>query len=277
MKKPGKPRKAYDNHSFLHSDGARVLRIQTEYMEPDQRLQRLGIKHAVIFFGSARIRPGGKRDWYAEAADLAEKIARWTLQEHAPEERYHICTGGGPGIMEAVHVGAARVDVGLNIGLNISLPFEQHLNPSVLAERAFEFHYFFMRKFWFVNLSAAALIFPGGFGTLDELFELLTLTQTGKSAPMPILLYGRQFWKKIVNFKALVDEGLISPEDLGMFTIVDSVDEAYAVISMGLGRSHSERARYGERPLKPELRFERETKRDEQPQVTVRNRKKKSR
>lgn len=247
MKKKDKLVKAYDNRDFLHGDGARMLRIQSEYMEPDQRLQRLGVKHTVIFFGSARIQPGGKRDWYGEAADLAENIARWTTQAHAPAERYHICTGGGPGIMEAAHVGAARVDIGLNIGFNISLPFEQHINPSVKADHAFEFHYFFMRKFWFVNLSAAAVIFPGGFGTLDELFELLTLTQTGKSAPMPIVLYGRKFWTGIINFKGLVEAGLISAGDLDLFKIVDSVEEAAAMIRGGTGKSHSERARAGER------------------------------
>jgi uncharacterized protein (TIGR00730 family) len=251
MKKTGKTAKAYDNRKFLHSDGARVLRIQAEYMEPDQRLQKCGIKHTVIFFGSARIKPGGKPDYYAAAADLAEKIAAWTTSEHVPGQRYHICTGGGPGIMQAAHEGAARVDVHLNVGLNISLPFEQHLNPSVKPDHAFEFHYFFMRKFWFVNLAAAAVIFPGGFGTLDELFELLTLTQTGKSAQMPIILYGKSFWEKTVNFQGLADAGLISPEDLNFFTIVDSVDEAYGLLSGGLGSSHSERARAGLKNLKP--------------------------
>jgi uncharacterized protein (TIGR00730 family) len=250
MKKTSKTAKAYDNRKFLHSDGARVLRIQAEYMEPDQRLQKCGIKHTVIFFGSARIKPGGKPDYYAAAADLAEKIAAWTSSEHVPEQRYHICTGGGPGIMQAAHEGAARIDVQLNVGLNISLPFEQHLNPSVKPDHAFEFHYFFMRKFWFVNLAAAAVIFPGGFGTLDELFELLTLTQTGKSASMPIILYGKSFWEKTVNFQGLADAGLISPEDLNFFTIVDSVDEAYGLLSGGLGSSHSERARAGLKNLK---------------------------
>jgi len=243
MKKTVKMLKAYDNSEFLHSDGARMLRIQAEYMEPDQRLQRNGIKHTVIFFGSARIKPGDKPGYYASAADLAEKLAKWTVREHAPDERYHICTGGGPGIMQAAHEGAARVDMKLNIGLNISLPFEQHINPCVKADHAFEFHYFFMRKFWFVNLAAAAVIFPGGFGTFDELFELLTLTQTGKSAPMPIVLFGKSFWTKAVNFSALVDAGLISPGDLKLFTIVDSIDEAFKIVSRGLGSSHSERAR----------------------------------
>lgn len=250
MKKISKMLKAYDNSAFLHSDGARLLRIQSEYMEPDQRLQRQGIKHAVIFFGSARIQPGDKPGYYAAAAGLAEKLAAWTTDAHAPEQRYHICTGGGPGIMQAAHEGAARVDIKLNLGLNISLPFEQHINPSLRMDQAFEFHYFFMRKFWFVNLAAAAVIFPGGFGTFDELFELLTLTQTGKSAPMPIVLYGKSFWNKAVNFRALADAGLISPEDLKLFKIVDSIDEAFGIISGGLGSSHSERARAGHKDAK---------------------------
>ena len=250
MKKTPKLLKAYDNRKFLHSDGARMLRIQSEYMEPDQRLQRNGIKHTVIFFGSARIKPGDKAGYYAAAASLAEKLAAWTVKAHAAGERYHICTGGGPGIMQAAHEGAARVDMRLNIGLNISLPFEQHLNPCVLPDHAFEFHYFFMRKFWFVNLAAAAVIFPGGFGTFDELFELLTLTQTGKSVPMPIVLFGKSFWNKALNLRALADEGLISPEDLQLFRIVDSVDEAFRIVSGGLGSSHSERARAGKKDPK---------------------------
>ena len=256
MKKNSKTLKAYDNSEFLHSDGARMLRIQSEYMEPDQRLLRKGIKHTVIFFGSARIQPGDKPGYYAAAAGLAEKLAAWTTREHVPTERYHICTGGGPGIMQAAHEGAARVDMKLNIGLNISLPFEQHINPSVLPDHAFEFHYFFMRKFWFVNLSAAAVIFPGGFGTFDELFELLTLTQTGKSAPMPIVLYGKSFWTKAINFKALADAGLISRDDLKLFKIVDTIDEAFKIVSSGLGSSHSERARSGLKDAWPTVKKE---------------------
>jgi uncharacterized protein (TIGR00730 family) len=231
--------KAYDNKKFLHSYAARPLRILSEYMEPDQRLEQLGVSRAVIFFGSARTQRGGKPDYYTAAADLAEKMARWTLQEHAEIERCYICTGGGPGIMQAAHEGAARVDAALNLGFNISLPFEQHINPCVEPDRAFEFHYFFTRKFWFINVAAGAVIFPGGFGTLDELFELLTLTQTGKSAPMPILLYGREFWTKVVNFKLLVERGLISADDLALFSIVNSVDEAFGKLSRGIGHSSS--------------------------------------
>jgi uncharacterized protein (TIGR00730 family) len=237
--KPNKTVKAYDNKKFLHSTGARSLRILSEYMEPDQRLQQLGVSRAVIFFGSARTSRGGKPDYYAAAADLAEKMARWTLQEHAESERCYICTGGGPGIMQAAHEGAARVDASLNIGLNISLPFEQHINPCVESERAFEFHYFFTRKFWFINLAAGAVIFPGGFGTMDELFELLTLTQTGKSARMPILLYGREFWTKVINFKLLAQRSLISPEDLDLFTVVNSVNEAFSKLTREVGASSS--------------------------------------
>ncbi|HWU69407.1 MAG TPA: LOG family protein [Stenotrophobium sp.] len=229
-----KTRKAYDNSSFLHSDTARGLRILSEYLEPEQRLRRLNINNGVIFFGSARTVPGGRPDYYAAAANLAERIAQWTLRSHAPRDRYYIVTGGGPGIMQAAHEGAARVNRALNIGLNISLPFEQHLNPCVKPNHAFEFHYFFMRKFWFLNLARAAVIFPGGFGTMDELFELLTLTQTGKSSAMPILLYGRAYWERTVNFKSLAQAGLISREDRKLFRIVNSVDEACAALGSGL-------------------------------------------
>ena len=189
------PTKAYKNEHFLMSESARPIRILAEYLEPAQRFSELAIRNAVIFFGSARLRVDdlARRNYYRDAADLAERLARWTVDAHPDGERYHVVTGGGPGIMEAAHVGAARVDRRLNIGLNISLPFEQSGNPHVDDSRALEFHYFFLRKFWFLNLARAAVIFPGGFGTLDELFELLTLTQTGKSAPMPILLYGREF------------------------------------------------------------------------------------
>lgn len=228
--------KAYENLEFLHSEEARPVRILCEYLEPARRFAKLGVKNALIFFGSARIRNETRLtpNYYAEAADLAERVARWTLAHHAPGERYHIVTGGGPGIMEAAHEGAARVDRQLNIGLNISLPFEQHGNPYLAEGMAVEFHYFFLRKFWFLNLARGAVIFPGGFGTLDELFELLTLTQTGKSAPMPICLYGREFWEGLINFRLLVERGLISPGDVELFRVVDGVDEAFEVLRSGL-------------------------------------------
>lgn len=233
-----KPVKAYKNSKFLMSEEARSLRILCEYLEPASRFKRKGVHNAVIFFGSARTQPKSKkgRDYYALAADLAERLAAWTSREHKRGERYFICTGGGPGIMEAAHEGAARVDRSLNIGLNISLPFEQHVNPHVKLDHAFEFHYFFMRKFWFLNLARGAVIFPGGFGTLDELFELLTLTQTGKSAPMPIILFGRAFWEKTVDFAGLARQGLIGKEDLKLFRVCDSVEEAFAFLKTGLTR-----------------------------------------
>ncbi|HEX4872799.1 MAG TPA: LOG family protein [Nevskiaceae bacterium] len=224
--------KAYKNPEFLMSEEARSVRILCEYLEPERRFRRLGIERAVIFFGSARITADSPT--YRDAAALAEQLARWTQAEHRGRSRYHIVSGGGPGIMAAAHEGAARVDRRLNIGLNISLPFEQHVNPHLETSQALEFHYFFMRKFWFLNLARAAVIFPGGFGTLDELFELLTLTQTGKSAPMPILLYDRAFWEEVVNFPALARRGLISAEDLSLFAYADRPDEAFARLREGL-------------------------------------------
>ena len=233
--------KAYKNEEFLMSEEARALRILAEYMEPARRFKKLGIRHAVIFFGSARTRalPELGRDFYTEAADFAEQVARWTTDSHERGERYYICTGGGPGIMEAAHEGGARVDRDLNIGLGISLPFEQHGNPHVEFSRALEFHYFFMRKFWFLNLARAAVIFPGGFGTMDELFELLTLTQTGKSAPMPIVLYGKDFWEGLFDFRLLAERKLISEADLSLFKICDSIDEAMAYLVPTLEKYHS--------------------------------------
>ena len=228
--------KAYRNSKFLTGEDARTVRILCEYLEPASRFQRKGIHKAVIFFGSARTPAKPRRgvNYYAHAADLAEKLAAWTKRQHARKERFYICTGGGGGIMQAVHEGAARVDRHLNIGLNISLPFEQNLNPHVEHEHAFEFHYFFMRKFWFLNLARAAVIFPGGFGTMDELFELLTLTQTGKSSRMPIVLYGRKFWEETVDFAGLARRGLISRSDLELFRICDSAQEAFDFLSVGL-------------------------------------------
>ena len=224
------PLKAYKNPEFLMSEEARTVRMLCEYLEPERRFRRLGVRNAVIFFGSARIRAGdraGNRDFFAEAADLGERLAKWTTAEHPVRDRYHVCTGGGPGIMQAAHAGAARVDRLLNVGLNISLPFEQHVNDYVELTHALEFHYFFMRKFWFLKLAAAMVVFPGGFGTFDELFELLTLTQTGKSSRMPIVLYGKTFWEEAVNFRKLAEFNLISEADLHLFRLCDSVDEAF--------------------------------------------------
>jgi len=233
--------KAYKNPDFLLGEDARPVRILCEYLEPLARFEKHSVRRAIIFFGSARLRtiaPGADgtsgRDYYAMAADLAEKLARWTLKHHAPKDRYYLCTGSGPGIMEAAGRGVARVDRKLSIGLNISLPFEQFMNEFVTEDLAFEFHYFFMRKFWFMKLAEAMVVFPGGYGTFDELFEMLTLVQTGKAAPMPFVLFGREFWEETINFQALVRRGLISPEDVDRIFFADSVDEAFDYLTRRL-------------------------------------------
>ncbi len=223
--------KAYNNADFLNGDDARSVRILCEYLEPMSRLRQAGVSRAIVAFGSARVRrltEGSTGvDYFHDAAELGERLARWTTEAHQPKERYHLVTGGGPGIMEALHEGSARVNRALNVGIGISLPFEQHGNPYLDAGHGYEFHYFFMRKFWFMNLAKAVVVFPGGFGTLDELFEVLTLTQVGKAQAMPVVLYGSEFWKEILNIPALTRRGLISAADEGIFSYADSVDEAF--------------------------------------------------
>jgi len=223
--------KAYNNSDFLTGEDARSVRILCEYLEPLSRLKREGVQRAIVAFGSARLRPqtaeGTERDWFRQAAELGERLARWTVEAHPHDQRYHLVTGGGPGIMEAFHEGGAKVDRSLNIGMGISLPFEQHGNPHLDARLGFEFHYFFMRKFWFMNLAKAFVVFPGGYGTLDELFEVLTLMQVGKAEKMPVVLFGRDYWDEVLNLPALARRGLIAESDLDLFHLVDSVDEAY--------------------------------------------------
>jgi uncharacterized protein (TIGR00730 family) len=228
--------KAYRNADFLMSAEARTIRMLCEYVEPQTRLALRGVSRAIIFWGSARIRPKPKSgpDYFQLATDLAERLARWTVQAHDPSDRFFFCCGGGPGIMEASSRGVARVDKRLNVALNISLPFEQSVNDHVAPELTFEFHYFFMRKFWFMKLAEAMVVFPGGFGTFDELFEMLTLVQTGKVRPMPFVLIGREFWKEAVNFEALARRGLISRADYEQIRFADTVDEAFAHLSRQL-------------------------------------------
>ena len=227
--------KAYNNADFLNGDDARSVRILCEYLEPLSRLRKQGVHRAIVAFGSARVRRlqegATGTDYFHDAAELGERLARWTVTEHPVGGRYHLVTGGGPGIMEALHEGSARVDQTLNVGIGISLPFEQHGNPWLDDGRGFEFHYFFMRKFWFMNLAKAVVVFPGGFGTMDELFEVLTLTQVGKASPMPVVLYGSEFWKEILNLPALTRRGLISPRDEEIFRYADTVDEAFAALT----------------------------------------------
>src|SRR5699024_9351624 len=167
------------------------------------------------------------RDYYDLARALASRLAEWTTHRHDAEDRFYICTGGGPGIMEAANRGAADSNPELSMGLNISLPHEQRSNAYVSDDLNLDFHYFFMRKFWFLNLARALVVFPGGFGTMDELFEVLTLQQTGKKSRIPVLLFGRRFWERLVDFDLFVEEGLIAQEDLDFLHLVDNVDEAF--------------------------------------------------
>lgn len=222
---------AFHDHQFLASDEARPVRILAEYLAPLKALSEAHVQDTVLFFGSARISESSKhRRYYDEARALAAKLSQWTSSLPDNGHRFMVCTGGGPGIMEAANRGAS--DAGAkSIGLNIRLPFEQKVNPYVTPEFSFEFRYFFMRKLWFAHLAAAAVIFPGGFGTLDEVFELLTLAQTKKlDRKIPVLLYGAEYWTNVVSFESLVDFGTISPGDVELFEIVNSPDEAFGVL-----------------------------------------------
>jgi uncharacterized protein (TIGR00730 family) len=213
---------AHDDPAFLSSDEARPLRILAEYLKPLQVFSRERIRDTIVFFGSARITPDGPLGrYYAEARELARLITTWSKGLPSHLHRYIIWSGGGGGIMEAANRGASEAG-GRTVGLNISLPHEQRPNPYITRELSLEFHYFFMRKLWFAHLARALVVFPGGFGTLDELMEILTLQQTQKlDQSIPVVLYGSSYWKEIINFDALVRHGVISPDDLKLFRFVD--------------------------------------------------------
>lgn len=233
--------KAYNNAEFMLGKEARPLRILSEYLEPRNRLAELNVHRALIFWGSARLRPqqgdpvDQSVDFYAQARDLAARMTRWTMANHPEGDRYYICTGGGPGIMEAANRGAADVNRDLSMGYNIELPHEQGTNGYISDRLNFEFHYFFMRKFWFMNVAKAMVIFPGGFGTMDELFEMLTLIQTGKQPRIPIVLYGKEFWRRLIDFEVFVELGLIAEQDIELMYRADSVDEAFDFLIDALG------------------------------------------
>jgi len=254
--------KAYNNYDFLNSPAARELRILSEMTEPAHRLRKHRIFNTVVFFGSARTLPmkDAKRKlnlvedraktmkrhtskmkndlsraisdvemsrYYEDAVSLSSKLTQWfNLPEHL-KHQFVICSGGGPGIMEAANKGAKIVN-GKSIGLNISLPMEQYPNKYQTKDLSFEFHYFFIRKFWFFYLAKALVIFPGGFGTLDEFFELVTLIQTKKTRKiMPVVLYGKEYWDEVINFKAMERWGMISKGDLKLFKTFSRVDETF--------------------------------------------------
>ncbi|MEK9831416.1 MAG: LOG family protein [Rhodospirillaceae bacterium] len=260
--RPGKstviPPKAYENPDFLHSREARAIRILSEYQEPLSRFEHYDIDDTIVFMGSARIKSAedaaamaaaaarGEADpkeaeraermsvYYEAARKLAFRLTEWSKGLGEDKRRFVVCTGGGPGIMEAANRGASEAK-GMNIGLTISLPFEDFENPYVSRELNVMFHYFFMRKFWFTYPAKAVVLFPGGFGTLDELFEILTLVQTQKiKKRLPVVLFGHEFWDRVIDMDALIEFGTISPGDIDLFHRTDSVDDAYDHITREL-------------------------------------------
>jgi uncharacterized protein (TIGR00730 family) len=225
--------KAYRDEEFINSKNARALRILAEYLEPKARFEEHSIEDTIVFFGSARFRAGNR--WYEAARELACRLTAWS-KALAPEthRRFVVCSGGGPGIMEAASRGASEAR-GLSVGLGISIPIEQTDNVYLTRELGFHFHYFFMRKFWFAYLAKAVIVFPGGFGTLDELMEMVTLVQTKKmKKPLPIVLFGNEYWSEVVNFDALVRHGTIGAEDIKIMHRTDSVDDAYEWVTAQL-------------------------------------------
>jgi uncharacterized protein (TIGR00730 family) len=232
---------AYHNQEFLDTPDARPLRILSEYSYPLSHFRKERIHDTIVFFGSARtfeMGPNGR--YYDEARELARRVTEWSNGLKDTSRRFVICSGGGPGIMEAANRGAQDAG-GKTIGLDIGLPFEQRPNPFVTPELNFEFHYFFMRKFWFAYLAKALVVFPGGYGTLDELTEILTLVQTQKLVKkIVVILYGTSFWKEIVNFEALARHGMISESDLELFSYADDVESAFKLLENGLTKFYIE-------------------------------------
>jgi uncharacterized protein (TIGR00730 family) len=222
---------SYRDEEFLDSEEARPLRILAEYLAPMRAFKRENICGTIVFFGSARIAQDGPLGrYYEDARRLAHLVTEWSESLPVPEHRFVVCTGGGPGIMEAGNRGATEAG-GRTIGLNIGLPHEQRPNAYTLSDLTFEFHYFFMRKLWFASLARAMVVFPGGFGTFDEFFEILTLAQTRKlDQPLPIVLYGPEYWREIVNFEALARHGMIDPDDLKLFNYADDPESALALL-----------------------------------------------
>jgi len=254
------PKLAYEDHIFMESLGARPLRILAEYLDPLGRLRRAKVGDTIVMFGSARIHPReraverlrqierksrGRRtgEWrtrissarsdlrmsvyYEQARELSRRITEWAMTLGDAPRRFVICSGGGPGIMEAANRGAAEAG-GRSIGLSIQLPHEQRPNPYISPELNFCFHYFFMRKLWFAQMAKALIVFPGGFGTMDELWEMLTLMQTGKlSSRHLILIYGREYWDNVLNWKHMVRTGTVSLREYKLLQFADTVDEAF--------------------------------------------------
>ncbi len=260
QRRPRQPLKAYLNEKFLLGAGARSLRILSEYLEPRNRFDRYRVDDTVVFMGSARIvsreqaerelraAESGRGDlgeaqrrfemssYYESARELAKRLTEWSKQLDEDERRFVVCTGGGPGIMEAANRGASEAR-GMNVGLSISLPTEEIDNRYVTRALSFNFHYFFMRKFWFAYLAKAVIVFPGGFGTLDELFEILTLLQTRKIRKhFYLVLFGTHYWDQVVDFDALIDNGMIDDVDASLVHRTDSVDVAFDFVTKRLSK-----------------------------------------
>jgi hypothetical protein len=237
MSTPDRPRRplSYKNDEFLDSEEARPLRILAEYLDPMHAFHRARISDTIVFFGSARLDAQGPLGHYYDAArELARLVTMWSKNLPSHAHRYVVCTGGGGGIMEAANRGASDAG-GRTVGLNIGLPHEQRPNPYITRELTFEFHYFFMRKLWFAHLARALVVFPGGFGTLDELMEMLTLMQTRKiERRIPVVLYGSSYWKEVINFEALVRHGMIAPGDLALFRFADDPATAFGLLQAGI-------------------------------------------
>ena len=265
-----KPKKAYENDNFLNSADGRVLRMLAEYLHPKSKFRKHKIMDTIVFFGSARLK--SKRDaladfrkinkmnpkssgfaqklrysqlmvdmsrYYEDAVELSRRLTEWSLNLDTTANRFIVCTGGGPGIMEAANKGAKKAG-GYSVGLNISIPFEQFVNRYVTPDLSFEFHYFFMRKFWFAYLSKALIVFPGGFGTMDECFEVLTLVQTEKiKKKLLMVVYDEKYWKSIINFDVLVEKGMIDESDLKLLNFCSSIDEVFDKVVKHLGKHYS--------------------------------------
>jgi len=259
MKKSKKPPKAYRNIDFLNSPDARTIRILSEYYEPLARFKKYGIRNLIVFFGSARakssenigqqLNSGSENskpennqyvhrlsEYYQDAVTLSQKLTEWSMDNEDGKQEYYICSGGGPGMMEAANRGASLAG-GKSVGLNISIPMEQNPNPYITKELMFEFHYFFIRKFWFIYLAKALVIFPGGFGTFDELMEALTLLQTKKTLKeLPIIIYGKDYWNEVIDFEAMIRWSTISKEDLDLIYFCDKVEDAFTYLTGRLAR-----------------------------------------
>ncbi len=268
---PDAPPVAHLNPRFMESGAARPIRILAEYLDPLTRLRREGVGDTIVMFGSARIeprdralarwkrlrrapkaRPTAQRRaelrqaqtavemsrYYEEARELAHRITAWAMTLGETPRRFVVCSGGGPGIMEAANRGAAEAG-GKSIGLSIELPHEQLPNSFISPELSFNFHYFFMRKLWFAQLAKALIVFPGGFGTMDELWEMLTLMQTGKLPRRNlILIYGRRYWDKVLDWRAMLRSGTINEHEYGLLEFADTVEEAFQRVRAGLEKYH---------------------------------------